>query len=113
MREPFGVAHLRRFTLEHVDEVPADDLALLFRIADAAQGREKLPGGVDVHHLHAHVLGERIHHLRGFVQAQEPMVDEDAGELLADRAVDERGGHRGIDAAREAEDDFLATDLRL
>ena len=43
------------------------------------------------------------------------MVDEDAMELLADRLVDQHGGHGGIDPAGEAADDaalsHLAADL--
>ena len=39
------------------------------------------------------------------------MVDEHAGELLANGAVDERGGDAGIDAAGQAEDDFFVADL--
>src|SRR2546425_1011671 len=89
----------------------ADDFALLFRIADAAQRRIELLGGVDVDDLHVHVLREGVHHLRRLVQAQEAVVDEDAGELLADGAVDERRGDRGIDAAGETEDHLVAAHL--
>ena len=48
----------------------------------------------------------------GLVLAQEAVVDEHAGELVADRLVDERGGDRRIDAARQPEDDVLASHLR-
>jgi hypothetical protein len=39
------------------------------------------------------------------------VVDEDAGELVADRLVDQHRGHRGIDAAREAADHLALADL--
>ena len=39
-------------------------------------------------------------HLLGFAEPQQAVIDEHAGELLADRLVDEHGGDRGIDAAR-------------
>ena len=39
------------------------------------------------------------------------MVDEHAGELVADGAVDERGGHGGIHAAGQAQNHFVAADL--
>ncbi|MCY1521143.1 hypothetical protein D9M68_559430 [compost metagenome] len=39
------------------------------------------------------------------------MVDEHAGELVADGAVDERGSHARIDAARQAQDDFFVAHL--
>ncbi len=64
-------------------------------------------------HLEVHVLREGVHHLLRLVQAQQPVVDEDAGELLADGAMDQRRRHRRIDAAREAEDDLLVSDLLL
>ena len=40
------------------------------------------------------------------------MIDEHAGELLADRLVDQHGGDRRIDAAREAADHAALADLR-
>ena len=40
------------------------------------------------------------------------MVDEDAGELVADGAVQERGDDRGVDAAGQAADDLRVADLR-
>ena len=46
-----------------------------------------------------------------FVQAQQAVVDEHAGELVADGAVDQRRDHRRIDAARQAEDHLLAAHL--
>ncbi len=38
------------------------------------------------------------------------MVDEDARELVADGLVDEGGGDRGVDSARERADDLLVAD---
>ena len=40
------------------------------------------------------------------------MVDEHAGEVVADGLVHERGRDRGVDAAGEAADDELVADLR-
>ncbi len=57
------------------------------------------------------MLRKRVHHLLRFVQAQQAVIDEDACELIADRAVHERGRDRRVDAARQAENDFLATYL--
>ena len=44
-----------------------------------------------------------------FVLAQEPMVDEDTREVLADRLVEEDCRHRGVDPARESQDDLVIT----
>ena len=55
---------------------------------------------------------ERLDHLLGLVLAQQPVVDEDARELVADRLVHEQRGDGGVDPAREPADHPLAADLR-
>ena len=50
--------------------------------------------------------------LLALVLAHEAVVDEDAGELVADRAVDEHRGDARVDAAGEAADDAPVADLR-
>ena len=72
---------------------------------------EELFGGVDVDHLGVQAAGEHVHHHLAFVRAQQAMVDEHAGELVADGAMDQRGGHGGVHAAGQAEDHFLVADL--
>ena len=47
--------------------------------------------------------------LLGLALAQQPVVDEHAGELVADGALHERGGHGGVDAAGEAADGAAAS----
>ena len=54
---------------------------------------------LDVHERHLEVSAERLRHLLGLVRAHEAVVDEDAGELIADRLVDEQGDDGGVDAA--------------
>ena len=105
------VRQLARFGLEHFDELAADDLALRFRIGHAGQVAQELVFGIDADHLDAEVLGEHVHHHLAFVQAQQAVVDEHAGQLVADGAVDQRRGHGRIDAARQAEDHFIGADL--
>jgi hypothetical protein len=63
-----------------------------------------------VNHLDVHVPRKGVHHLLCLVQAQQAVIHEYAGELLADRPVDQCRGHRRIHAARQAEDDFLVFD---
>jgi hypothetical protein len=64
-----------------------------------------------MHDLDAEAAGEGLHHLLGLVQAQQAVVDEDAGELVANGAVDQRRRDRGIDTAGQAEDHLFAADL--
>ena len=51
---------------------------------------------------------EGLHHLLGLVQAQQAVIDEDAGQLVADRAMEQRRRNRRIDAAGQPEDHFVA-----
>ena len=53
-----------------------------------------------------------VDHLLGLVLAHHAVVDEDAGEPVADRAVDEQRGGRGVDAAGEPADRAGLADLR-
>ena len=99
---------LCRLLLEDADELLADDRALLLGIGDAVEPREEALLRAHVHERDAEVAGEGLDHLLGLVLAQEAVVDEDAGELVADGLVHEEGGHRRVDAARErAEDAFV------
>jgi hypothetical protein len=56
-------------------------------------------------------LPEGLDHLLGLVHPHQPVVDEDAGEALADGAVDEQRGDRGVHPAGEAADDAALADL--
>ena len=111
LRQPAGVLDLGRLFLENVDENAADDLALLLRIGHALERREKPVLGVHADDLDPHVAREGLHHLIAFVQAQQAVVHENAGQLLADGAVQQRRDHGGIDAAGQTQDDFVLADL--
>ncbi|MNO91998.1 hypothetical protein D3C76_835590 [compost metagenome] len=106
------VFQLAGFGIEHVDEGTADDLALLLRVGFAGQVVEELLFSVGADDLDAHVLLEHGHHLVAFVQAQQAVVDEYAGQLVADGAVQQRGNHRAVNAAGQAQQDVGRTDLR-
>ena len=97
--------------LEHADELATDDLALELRIDDV--GEEAEEPLLRVHHLEVDTggLDEVALHLLGLALAQQAVVDEHAGQLVADRTLDESGGHRGVDAAGEAADDPLVAHL--
>ena len=49
---------------------------------------------VDADHAHAQVLGEGTHHLVALIEAQQPVVDEHAHQLCADRTVQQGGDDR-------------------
>ena len=82
----------------------ADGLALCFGVGDAGELAEEQVGGVAMHQRDVVVVAEEVDHLLRLAAAQQAVIDEDAGELVADRLVDQHGGDRGVDAAGEAAD---------
>ena len=56
-------------------------------------------------------VAKGLDHLLGLVLAQQAVVDENAGELIANRAMDERRSGRRVDATREAADHSAVADL--
>ena len=94
----------RAALLEDADELAADDLSLLLGIGDAGErGREPV-GAFDVHQLDPGGGDEVVLDLLGLALAQQPVVDEDAGQPVADGALHDRRRHRGVDAAGQAAD---------
>ncbi len=71
----------------------------------------KRVAGVDVDERDVVVAAEELDDLARLVQAHQAVIDEDAGELVADRLVDQHGGDGGVDAARQAADDPAVADL--
>ena len=77
---------------------------MALRFSSAREALEEALGRVDVDQLDALVAPERLDHLRGLAGAHQPRVDEHAGELGADGAVDQGRGHGGVDPARQRAD---------
>ncbi len=111
LSEPPGILVLVRLFLKNVDEKAADDFAFALRIVHSGQSRKESFFGVDADDLDPQVLGKGGHDLIPLAQSQKSVVDKDAGELVADGPMDQRRRHRGVNAAREAEDDTVRTDL--
>ena len=76
--------------LKDSDEFVADDLSFLLRIGDAASFRQETLGGVDVFQSDVKIFAENALHHFFLARAEQSVVDEDAGELVADRLVQER-----------------------
>ena len=57
------------------------------------------------------MVAEQRDDLFGLVHPHEAMIDEDAGQLVADRFVDEHCSNRRIDPARKTADDLAVTHL--
>ncbi len=109
--QPLGVLELLGLVVEHVHEDAADGLALGFRLVDTRESGEEALFRVDLDDVQAEVIAEHVHHLLAFVQAQQTVVNEDAGQAIADGAVHQHGDHGGVHAAGEAQDHLVVTHL--
>ena len=87
-------------------------LRLPLGIVDTFERLEENRRLVDVHQRDIVTVAEQRRDLLAFGKAQQPVVDENAGELLADRLVNENRGNRGVDAARQSADHLALADLR-
>ena len=99
-----------RFLFEDGDELVADDLALLLGIGDARQLAEEALAGIDGVDVEAELVAQVLLHVDELVLAQHAVVDEDAGQLIADGAMHQHGRDRRIHAARERADDAPVAD---
>ena len=77
-----------------------DDFALALRLGDACEGVEEVVGGVDGDEADAGRGDEVVLDLLDFALAQQAVVHEHAGELVADGLVYQSGGHGGINASQ-------------
>ncbi len=93
LRQKIRATNFLGFRIEHIDEQPPDGLALHFRIGDAGKLTQKRLGGVNMHQRNVVVMPEQIDDGFRLVLPQHAVIDEHAGELLADGFVNENGGH--------------------
>ena len=82
-----------------------DAPALFLGIADALERLEKEFAGVHHAQIDAEMPAKRRLDLVAFVQSEQTMIDEDAGEPVAHRPVDQCRSHRRVHASGEAADD--------
>src|SRR5262249_24481392 len=90
LRQEAHVLQAVRLLVEYLDEDAANDLALGLRVGHPRESREEARPGIDADHVHAKMLCEGAHHLLRLAEPQQPVIDEHAGELIADGAVQER-----------------------
>src|ERR1700722_5536115 len=85
--------------LEDAYELGADRFALGLGLGDTFELLQKTSLRVDCHKWHLEGVPEGLYDLFALVLAHQTVVNEHAGELIADRAVHEQCGDRGVDAA--------------
>src|SRR5690554_1864108 len=109
--QPVHILDLCGFSIEHINKGITDDLALLLQIVLALELGQEQIFGIGTDNLHAHVAGEHVHHLIAFVQAQQAIIHEHAGQLVTNGLVQQRGGDRGINATGQAQQYLVGTHL--
>src|SRR5687767_12000145 len=99
--------------LENIDERVTDAPAFLLRIADSGERHQEAVARIDCDEVYAKMRAEGSLDLVALVKSQQTGVDEDAGELIANRSVHERGGNRRVHATGESADHPRRADLAL
>ena len=82
---------LTRRLFEGADKFPANDLALGLRVSHSSKCIKELLTSIDDFQTHASCGDEVFFHLLGFSSAQQAVIDEDTGELISDRLLDQGG----------------------
>ena len=101
--------------LEDADEFLADDLALLLRLRHALELLVEAVLGVDADEVEVvrSFRSEDGLNLVALVLAQQAVVDEDAGQLLADGLGEQHGCDGRVDAARQRAECLARANLGL
>ncbi len=87
--------------LEDPDEGLSDDLALAFRLFDSRQQLQEPVLCLDMDEVDLEMGSKGVLDLLRLPRPQQPVVDEDASQLVADRLVHQGSGHRRVDSAGE------------
>src|SRR3989454_575134 len=109
--EPGDLAELPGLFFEDGDELGADPLALDLRIGDATQNVEEAVAGIDMDQVDLEGVTEGMVDRPRLALPQEPVVDEDARELIPDGAVDQHRDHRRVHPARQRAQDAAGADF--
>ena len=97
--------------LERANEFATNDLALGFRVGDSGQSGQESLGLVAGDDADAHAARVVVFDLLALARTQQTVIDEKAGELIADSLVNQRRGHGGIHATGECTNHLRVTDL--
>ena len=111
LRQELDIADLLRLFVEDVDERGADRFALFFGVGDAGELFEEQVARVAMDQRDVVMAAEQVDDLLSLARPQQAGIDEDAGQLVADRLVQQRRRDRGIDPAGEAAHDVTPSDL--
>ena len=93
LRQEFHAVQFPCFFREHIDELFADDVSLLLRIADACKFVQETVHCIHIDQVRIHLITENLDDLLGFSLAKQSVVDMNRYQLLADRLDQECRNH--------------------
>ena len=96
---------------ERVDEQFPDGLALRLGVVEPLERADEFFRRVDMDERDVEMAAEEADHLVRLALPHQAVVDEDAGQLVADRLVDQHRRHRRIDPAGKSADHPAFADL--
>src|SRR6185369_1594346 len=99
LREKPGFARAPGGVFENLDERAANDFTFPLRIGNSFEPTQKKSRRIFILQLDLKMLNEDLTYHLGLPPAQNTVVDENTGELIADCLVQQRRGDAGIDAA--------------
>ena len=102
---------LLSFFSENVDELLADNLALLLRVGNAGQLVQKAIHSVHIDEVGVHLVLEDVDHLLALALAHEAVVHVHAHEVLPDGLDQQRRHHAGVHAAGQGQQHLAAAHL--
>ena len=89
LRQKVNCSDAGGLLVEDADEFLAYNLALLFRVDDASESAEEVFGCVGVDEISLKVPVEGVAYCLRLALAHHAVVDENAGEAVADRALNQ------------------------
>src|SRR5207248_3846933 len=96
---------------EHFDELVADNLSFLLRLDYSVQLFQKTFRSINVFEFNMKIFAENALDDFFLARAQQTVIDEDTGKLVANRLVQKRSYDRGATPATKAENYFVVADL--
>src|SRR5262249_17882506 len=97
-----------RGLLEDIDEQPANGFPLFLWVGITLQSGKKARSGMDLDLRNVVGAADQPFDLAALAFAQDAVIDENTSQRIAERLMEQNGGHRGIDTAGEP-----ANDLRI
>ena len=88
-------------------------MALILRINHTAKSRQESFAGIHIDQIHPHILLEGVVDPRCLFPAQQPSIDKNAGQLIADGTVNQGGHDCRVNPSGESADDLACPYLIL